>query len=79
MLYCTGQNAELFNQYIGFAEERKQSEFKIKFKHSDSNQSIPDFGLRKALKNYKMTFRSNKLNTFIRDFSSDYKSGMSIS
>lgn len=81
MIYCTGENAKLYNQFIGFAEERKQLEFKIKFKGISEELSgdIPDLGLRNSLKKFRMTFSSNKANKFIRDFSSDYKDGMSIS
>lgn len=81
MIYCTGENAKLYNQYIGFAEERKQLEFKSKFKGTSEELSgdIPDLGLRNSLRAFRMTFSSNKANKFIRDFSSEYKNGMSIS
>lgn len=80
MIYCTGKNAELFNQYIGFAEKRKQLEFHSKFKKVNKDHgTIPDLNLRNSLRKFRMTFNSEKANYFIRDFSSNYKEGMSIS
>ena len=82
VVHCDPTNAEVFKNYIGFAENRKIEEMSDKLGYPQrkwQGSHVPDLALREFINdNYRDTFKSDKLNCYIRKFSAPERHGMSI-
>lgn len=80
---CTGENASMFVEYIGFSEDRKAQEAKEKFKRPSRKglgSVVPNFGLRQNFrKNILPKFNSSRLYDMLHSVTSSFKNDMGIS
>lgn len=82
IVYCGKNEAVKFNEFIGFAENRKIEECKIKLKRPSrivSDTFIPDNGLRKKFRKEVLpNIKSNKMYDVFHSLSSGSKQDMDI-